>query len=372
MLILWQLIVFLSVISVLVIAHEYGHFLAARKSGVKVEQFAIGFGPQLLKIKGKETDFYIKAVPLGGYIKMAGESRQEASGQPDEFFSKPVGVRALIVFAGPFFNYILAYVFFFIIMLIGFPYPEPVVGEVMAKYPAATAGVKENDRILLVNGKKIENWYDVSREIASSKNNVEMVVDRKGARTNLNIPLVKTAIPDEFGRKRATNAIGVRPSGSVKIVKYNFLQAFGKAREILFSITVMIVKGFWLMITGAIPFKESVAGPLGIFYITSKMLEIGIGALLNLMAALSVSLAIMNLLPLPLLDGGHLFLFGIEKLRKKPISDKTDEVITKVGFAMLGVLFVVILFNDIGKFGSKIWSPDHQGQRVTGSSGQGK
>jgi regulator of sigma E protease len=184
-----------------------------------------------------------------------------------------------------------------------------------------------------------------------------MVVDRKGTRMDLNIPLTKTALPDEFGRKKTTSVIGVTPSGDVKVVKYSFGQAFGKAAEVLFSITTLIVKGFWLMITGAMPFRESVAGPLGIYYITSEMLKIGIGAILNLMAALSVSLAIMNLLPLPLLDGGHLFLLGIEKIRKKPISDKTDDVITKVGFAMLGVLFVVILFNDISKFGSKIWGP---------------
>lgn len=352
-----SLLVFIAVISILVIAHEYGHFLAARKSGVKVEQFSIGFGPQILKVKGKETDFFIKAVPLGGYIKMAGESRQELSGQANEFFAKPIGIRALIIFAGPLFNYILAYVFFFFIAVIGFPYPEPVVGKVMEKYPAAAAGVKENDRILQINGKKIENWYDVSREIASSKNSVVMLVDRKGSRIALNIPMIRTDLPDEFGRKKNTSVIGVTPSGDVKVVKYNFFQAFGKAGEVLFSITALIVKGFWLMITGAMPFKESVAGPLGIYYITSEMLKIGIGAILNLMAALSVSLAIMNLLPLPLLDGGHLFLLGMEKLRKKPISDKADEVITKVGFAMMGVLFVVILFNDIGKFGSKIWGP---------------
>ena len=156
-----DIVVFVIVLSVLIVIHEFGHFLVARKSGVRVEKFAIGFGKELLKIKGKETDFSICLFPLGGYVKLAGENRAELKGADNEFFSQPASTRIKIVFAGPLFNYILAFMLFWLIAMLGFPYHDNVVGKVLDGYPAKEAGVKENDRIVEVNGKKVADWYDL-------------------------------------------------------------------------------------------------------------------------------------------------------------------------------------------------------------------
>ncbi len=347
-------IIFIIIVGILIIVHEFGHFIAARKSGVKVEKFAIGFGPVLFTIKGKNTDFLICLFPLGGYVKMAGENRLETKGLADEFFSKPVLTRMKIVFAGPFFNYFFAFLLFWIIAVIGFPYIEPIVGKVKEGFPAQSAGLKEGDRILSVNGKKVEHWLDMTQLIRESKNSVFLDIDRQGQKLSLKVPLEKAEGGDEFGRKKSVAVIGIEASSKVKIIKYNLFQGALKAFETVVGLTVLTIKGFFYMVAGTLSPKD-VAGPLGIYYITSQTIKLGIVAILNLMAILNVSLAIVNLLPLPVFDGGHIFLLFIEKIRRKPISEKTDILLTRVGIAIIGILMIFVFYNDIVNFGSKIW-----------------
>ncbi|MCK4912682.1 MAG: RIP metalloprotease RseP [Candidatus Omnitrophica bacterium] len=343
-----------TIFSILIVIHEFGHYIAAKRSGVKVERFALGFGPVLFRKKGKETEFVVCAFPLGGYVKMAGDTRQEHKGLNNEFLSKSVGVKSKIVFAGPLFNYILALVIFCIIALIGFPYPDSVVGSVLDDYPAKAAGVEEGDRILAVNGNEIEHWMDMAEEIYQAKDTVNLRIEREGKIISLAIPLQQKEITDDFGKRKNVSMIGIGASSEIKTVKYNFPQAIIKGFESLFKLTFLVVKGFLFMILGVIPFKEAVAGPVGIYYITSEVIKIGIVPTLHLLAALSISLAIINLFPIPVLDGGHLLFFFMEKVRGKPISEKVEDNLTRVGLSLLILLIVFVFYNDIVRFGPKI------------------
>lgn len=348
-------IIFIVILSILVVAHEFGHFIAARLSKVRVERFAIGFGPVLFTIKGKETDFVFCLFPLGGYVKLAGDNRQECKGKEDEFLAKPVFTRIKIVFAGPLFNYIFALVLFWAIALLGFPYIEPVVGKIKEGYPAQAVGVQEGDKVLAVNGKKVDNWSEMTELIRSSKGHVFLDVERQGKKIPFDIPLQKAELGDEFGRKQSIPVIGIEASSKVKIVKYGLIEGFFKGVSALFELTGLVTKGFALMITGALPLREAVTGPIGIYYITSETVKLGIVAILNLMAVLNVSLAIVNLIPLPLFDGGHIFLFTLEKIMRRPISEKADNVLSRIGFVLIGTIVLFVFYNDLIKFGSRIW-----------------
>ncbi|MCP4652219.1 MAG: site-2 protease family protein [Candidatus Omnitrophica bacterium] len=361
---MFNLLIFIVILSILIVVHEFGHFLAARRYGVGVEKFAIGFGPVIFQIKGKATDFLVCLFPLGGYVKLAGETRQDCQGQRDEFYSKPVGVKTRIVLAGPMFNFLLAFVLFWAIAVIGFPRPDyanTVVGEVLQGYPAASAGLEEGDRIVIVNGKKVNDWLAMKAAITKSDEEVSLLVDRSGNALALTLGLKDSEYADDFGQKKSQRIIGIVPP--TINAKYNIFVGFFKAFQMLFSMTYFMAKGFLFIILGILPFKEAVAGPIGIFYITSEAVKIGIVAILHLMAVLNVSLTIVNLMPLPLMDGGHAFLFLIERIRKKRLSEKIEEIIARVGFAMLGLLIVFVFYNDVIKFGSKIW-PSKNAQQV--------
>ncbi|UCG35027.1 MAG: RIP metalloprotease RseP [Candidatus Omnitrophota bacterium] len=360
-----NLIIFILILSVLIVVHEFGHFLAARRNGVRVERFSIGFGTPIFKRKGKETDFWICAFPLGGYVKLAGDMRSEYHGHPFEFLSKPIGIKMKIVFFGPLFNFIFAFILFWVMGVVGFPYPDTVVGKVLEEYPAYEAGIQENDKVIEINDEKVQNWFEMSEKIYRSQEMITLKIERDGQILDFKVPLKEKEISDAFGRKRTVPIVGISASSKIKIVKYNFFHAFFKGVEATLRTAFFIVKGFTFMILGIVPFKEAVAGPLGIFYITSEALKIGIVAILHLMAVLNVSLTIVNLIPLPLLDGGHLFLFFIEKIRKKQISERTEDFITQLGFILIAFLIVFVFYNDVIRFGSKIWHGKRQETQQT-------
>jgi regulator of sigma E protease len=347
-----SLLIFIIVLSILIIAHEFGHYLAAKQAGVKVERFSIGFGPTLLKIEGKETQFLISLFPLGGYVKLAGDNRAECKGLEYEFFSKPAGIKSRIVVAGPLFNYFLAFLIFVGIGIIGgfLPYQSPIVEEVLKDYPAYSAGIKEGDRILEINGKRIIIWAEIAQEIQKSKEKVSIKLKRKGEIISLEVPLKQKEVIDSLGKKRTISVIGISSK------RYGFFKAFFKAAEAMFNLTFLILRNFILMILGVIPFKKEITGFIGIYYFTAQAAKAGLIALLDFMALLNISLAIVNLFPLPILDGGHLIIFLVEKIRKKQISERAEDILTRIGFAIIGLLIVFIFYNDIVRFGPKIWN----------------
>jgi regulator of sigma E protease len=253
------------------------------------------------------------------------------------------------------FSYLFAFILFWCIAVVGFPYPEAIIGKVKEGYPAQRVGLKEGDKILEVNAKSVGNWLEMTAMIRKSKSKVSLKVERDGESLSLDVPLEEKNINDEFGAKRSVSVIGIEPSTKIKIVRYNLFKGFFKGLETLFGLTFVTFKGFIFMILGKIPLKEAVTGPLGIYYLTSETVKMGISALMYLMAVLNISLFVVNLIPAPLLDGFHILVFFIEKIRKKQLSEKTEDFFARLGYVILGVLIIFVFYNDFVKFGPKFW-----------------
>ena len=348
-----SILAFIFVFGVLIFIHEFGHFLLAKRNGVRVEKFSFGFGPKLLGKKIGNTEYMISAVPLGGYIKMAGdELGEKRKGAPDEFLSKSCAQQAQIVAAGPILNYLLAFFLFSFIFIIGSPTTTSRVGQLLDDYPAKEAGLKEDDVILAVNGEKAEYWPRM-QEIISQKTEGEITLDIKRGEEILEIK-VKPRVEereDIFGQKIKIALIGIYPSEEISEIKYPLVKSFRKGGEELVSLTSLTYKALWFIVIRRLSFRESLTGPIGIFYFTGRAASLGFVYLLKLMAILSMSLAIFNFLPMPVLDGGHLFFLLLEKLRKRPVSVRTQELAHQVGTMILIALMVFVFYSDLIKFG---------------------
>ncbi|MDP8266100.1 MAG: RIP metalloprotease RseP [Candidatus Aceula meridiana] len=346
-------LVFITVLSILVIVHEYGHFITARKMGVHVERFAIGFGPKLLsrRIKGG-TEFLICLIPLGGYVKMAGDERNDCTGKANEFYSKPIGQRSLIVLAGPIVNYVFAYICFCVVFMVGYPTMAPKVGELIDGYPAQEAGLLVGDTVKQIGQKKIENWEDLQKTVSRSKGkSLDFLVLRENTPFHVIVNPVGEEAENIFGQKIQSRFVGMRPEKEIILLRYGPLSAVVKAAQKLGAITTTTYKALYLMVTGGMAAKDAVTGPVGIFYMIKEAAQLGFSYVVYLMSVISASLAIFNLLPLPVLDGGHLFLFGIEKLRGKPLSKKVDEAIHRVGLSMIILLALFVFYTDFARYG---------------------
>jgi len=335
------------VLSVMILSHELGHFIMAKKMGVRVEAFSLGFGPKLWSTKKGETEYKICLVPLGGYVKMAGEeSGEKRTGAEWEFYSKPAGRRFNIIAAGPVVNYLLGIILFCIVFMMGTSVLTSHIGEVMEGYPAEKAGLKAGDRIIEMEGKKVESWTDVTNIIYSKKEgNIELSVKRN--KRVLDFIVERESAKDLLGRP--VRIIGIKPSDEVEFVKYGLGGSLKMAAGMTWNITALTYRAIGGMLTGAVPMK-GLAGPVRIFAITGQAAKAGIVPLLSISALISVSLAIINLLPLPPLDGGHILFLGIEKLRGRPIDVKVQETVQQVGWVLLMTLLVVVSWNDITSF----------------------
>jgi len=349
---LLSLIYFLIVLSILVMVHEFGHFFTAKRLGVKVEKFSFGFGPRLFSIKKDETEYLISLIPLGGYVKMAGDEPSEAKNDPGEFLSKSISDRFKIIFAGPLLNYILAFLIFSAIFMFGSPTMTTEVGSLLKDYPAEKYGLKTGDKILAVNGKNVKYWEDMTEIIhKNTEGPIKLTVESSGTVRDAEImPLVRQT-KDIFGKEAKIALLGIAPSQKIEKVKYDFFTSFYMGGKKLVQLTALTYKAIWSMCIGRLSVKESMTGPIGIFIITGKAAELGFIYLAHLMAILSASLAIFNLLPLPVLDGGHIIFLALEKLRGKPLSMKTQEAITSAGVVFLILLTIFIFYNDMLKFG---------------------
>jgi len=348
-----SLVSFIIVLSILVIVHEFGHFIVAKKMGVRVEKFSIGFGPEIMGITKAETRYSISLIPLGGYVKLAGETSVEGvKGEKWEYLSRTVGERVRIIFAGPLLNYILAFLIFSFVFMAGSPTLTAKIGKVMPGYPAKSAGLKTGDRILNINGKDVVYWEDVTKIIHTNKNpEMKLLVERNGEQVSIIAMPKSQDMKTIFGSRKNISIIGIAPSDEVVYVKYGFLKSIYMGAEKLWMLTYITCRALWASITGAIPVKESMTGPIGIFYITGQAAKLGLVYLLQLMGVLSASLAIFNLLPVPVLDGGHILFLMIEKIRKKPVSIKMQENVTQIGMGLLIVLMVFVFYNDFMRFG---------------------
>ncbi len=344
-------VVFAAVLGVLITVHEWGHFIAARLVKVKVDVFSFGFGRRLFGFKRGDTDYSIRLFPLGGYVKLAGDNRREYTGKPDEFLSKTPLQRTFIVLMGPVCNYLLGLVFLWVVFMIGMPTLTSLVGAVKAGYGAEAAGIMAGDRIISINGEKVVYFDEMRKKIRSQRDAaaVHVELERAGTMMTLEVPIHSTQVDDGIGGSHRAGMIGVLPSGELVKVVYGPLGAAWHALEHAWDITDMTCTAFWRMITGKLSIRESIAGPLGIFFVTSEAAQMGIAVLMHLIALLSLSLAIFNVLPLPVLDGGHLLLLAIERVRGRPLSANVEMVLTNIGMTMLLSLALFVTYNDIAR-----------------------
>lgn len=349
---LLSLIYFLIVLSILVLVHEFGHFFFARRVGVRVEAFSFGFGPKLFSIKKGETEYLICAIPLGGYVKMAGDEPGTLTNQKWEFLSRSIWDRFQIIFAGPLLNYILAFLIFWIVFMFGSPMMTTKVGNLLKDYPAARDGILVGDRIITVDGKSVKFWEDMTTIIHKhTEGPIRLSIERDGLRIEKDVTPTVRKVKDIFGKETQVALIGIGPSTEMDKAKYGFFEAAGISFRKVVDLTVVTYKALWAILTGKLSLKESVTGPIGIFVLTGQVAKMGFIYILHLMGILSASLAIFNLLPLPVLDGGHIIFLAIEKLRGRPLSVKTQELIANIGIAFLILFTLFIIYNDVLRFG---------------------
>ncbi|MEI6631854.1 MAG: RIP metalloprotease RseP, partial [bacterium] len=292
-------------------------------------------------------------IPLGGYVKLAGDNLEEYKKGSNEYLSKAPLQRALIVFFGPLFNYILGFLCFWLIFFAGYPTLTTKVGGLIEGLGAKAAGIQTGDRITGIDGKKVLFWEDIQRLVLAQKDKESLKISllRGDKEYNIEVRLEQRQLDDPIGEKRNVPLLGITPfMDEIVKVRHGIVESFVLSAGKMYDMTVLTYKALFRMATGRISMRESVTGPLGIFYITSKAASIGLIAVLHLIAVLSVSLGLFNLLPLPLLDGGHIFLLALEKFRGRPLSPKSEHAIAKIGLTMIIMLAVIVTYNDLARF----------------------
>lgn len=345
---------FVIVLGVLIFVHELGHFLFAKFCGVRVLKFSLGFGNKLISRKWGETEYLISAFPLGGYVKMYGEQQGEEISPEDRqrsFSHKTVWQRFTIVFGGPLFNLLFAVVlFFFMFALAGIP--EPVdstkIGEVTPGSVAEQAGIRTGDLVRSMNGKPTTSWSHVSEAVKESGGEeMTLVVDRQGeeltVRAKPTMQKVKNLFGEEVGERYM---LGIVRSDDIRYRTATVAESIEAACIQTWNLGYLTVMGIVKMIQQVIPASE-LGGPIRIAELAGQQMEAGWMNLLYFMGLLSVNLGILNLLPVPVLDGGHLVFLSLEAVRRKPLSERAMEISQKVGIAVLGTLMVFVFYNDI-------------------------
>ncbi len=355
------LLAFVVVLGVLVFIHELGHYLAARWRGVKVETFSIGFGPPLLKWQDRAgTEWRVGPIPLGGFVKPHGfegpdeaTPEQQAAWEPGRtFHDKPVLSRAIIILAGPVFNFLLAFVLFTILFATcGQPQVKNEIGSVMAGSAAATAGLKPGDTITAVGTQATPSATSVQQAIAGDPNLATVLhVKRNGQ--DVTLPVTIGTAPDSGAAK---------PSGQLGVT---FVTEAGQPVSLpvavvdganaTWSTTVQTLDGLWQIICGRHTARD-LGGPLRIAQLSGQVAQYGFVSLLSFMALLSVNLGLINLFPVPILDGGRLVFYLAEAIRGRPVPKKIQEVGFQAGFALIAGLFLFSTFNDLSSFGLFRW-----------------
>lgn len=351
-----SLLSFILVLGVLIFVHEFGHFLFAKLFGVRVLKFSLGFGNKLIGKKWGETEYLISAFPLGGYVKMYGEQPGEEIAETEKavsFSHKTVWQRFGIVFAGPLFNLLFAvFVFWLMFSFAGLPdlADSTKIGEVSPGSAAEKAGLKKNDIILSINGVAMTSWEQVSETIRNSDGKEVQLVLQRGQET-LTVAATPTmdAVKNFFGEEvEKRYLLGIGRTEELVFTEVSFPEAVKYAFIQTWSLIVLTVMGIIKIIQQVIPASE-LGGPIRIAEMAGQQLEAGWVNLLHFTGLLSINLGILNLLPIPVLDGGHLVFLGIEAVRRKPLSENAMMRAQQVGIALLGTLMIFVFYNDIAR-----------------------
>lgn len=354
----------LLVLGLLIFVHELGHFLAAKRLGVGVVRFSLGFGPVLLSRRIGETEYALSAIPLGGYVKMIGEEEdgiqggeEIASEEPpsppqlraDSFANKPAWARATIIFAGPAFNLLFAWLLYSILFATGVPVLTTAVGDVKEGMPAAAAGIEAGDTIRAIDGKPVSRWDEMAELIRSSGGKpVSVEVERDGGDRTLTLEPQEIEGKSIFGETLSAWAIGIGPSSHTITEKSGVIESIGRGFNQTVEACRLIVMSLVKLVQRVVP-ASSLGGPLMIMKMAGDQAEEGAQALIGFMAILSVNLGILNLLPIPILDGGQLMFMGIEAIRRRPLAPRQREFAMQVGMFLLISLMGFVFFNDISR-----------------------
>lgn len=339
-------------LGVLVLAHELGHFLVARLADVKVLVFSLGFGKKLISYKRGETEYALSIFPLGGYVKMLGESEDDEISEEEahrSYSNKPPLVKMAIAFAGPFFNVLFAGFLFYIIFVTGYPVLLPKIGDVIKDSPAAIAGLREGDVIEGIEGRPVREWTDLQATVSSSDTKaLQFAVKRDGKVFNVNITPRESEEKNVFGETVSRKMIGVAPSGETLTQRESVISAFPKAVVRTYNICELTVVGLVKLVQGSISSKN-IGGPILILQTAGKTAREGKSTFLNFVAIISINLAIVNVLPIPILDGGHMLFYAIELIIRRKISPKTVEIAQRVGVVVLVMIMAFAFYNDIAR-----------------------
>lgn len=354
-----SVILFIVILVILIVGHEFGHLIAAKRAGMKVPEFGVGFPPRLWGKKIGDTEYTVNALPFGGFVKIVGEDG--ANDDPDAFSKKPKSAQALTLFAGPFANVLIGALAFYIAFLVGMPTaveePDPrmtgtrvVVSELLPNSPAAKAGVSIGDTVLSVTVGDTTTVVRTPADIAASlpeTGAITLLTMRGGEERSYTVTPSTGVIPDNPEKK----ALGV---GSLLVgtIAYGPLEALFKAAAATLNGLWAILVGFGTLIAGLVTWSaslETLSGPVGIATLVGDAAYFGAGQVLALTAVLSLNLAILNLLPFPALDGGRLAMLGIEVVRGRAVHRETAAVVNTVGFFILIGLMLIVTWNDIAK-----------------------
>jgi len=355
----WDYVVpFLVILTILVFVHEFGHYFVARRCGVRIETFSIGFGPELFGWTDRAgTRWKVSAVPLGGYVKMFGESDADDTG-PDapklsdtdravSFHYKPLWARTAVVSAGPIANFVFAVVVLAgLFATAGEPFTPPVVGGVQPGSAAASAGIEPGDRFVSVAGEKVDRFEDIQTIVRDNPGvPLPVVVARDGQQVALKVTPRVHEETDRFGNTHRIGFLGV-VGGSRQFVRHGVFTATVRAVEETYSLSAATLKAVGQMIAGTRTAAD-LGGPLRIAQMSGEVAQIGFVSAILFLAVLSINLGLVNLFPVPVLDGGHLLFYAVEAIRGKPLGPKAQEVGFRIGLALVVGLMIFATWNDL-------------------------
>jgi regulator of sigma E protease len=350
---------FLVILTILVFVHEMGHFLIARRNGVRVEVFSIGFGPEIFGWTDRaKTRWKLSAIPLGGYVKMFGDAN--AASQPGadlaemteeeravSFHAKRLGPRTWIVAGGPLANFLFALVLLVgLFTTVGQPFTPPVVGEVMPDSAAAAAGILPGDRFVSINGSTIERFEDVQRIVRPRADEpLDIVVERDGRKVTFTAVPQRKEMVDNFGNRQKIGLLGISRTG-VEYVRRDIATAVWRAGQETFALSLGTLEAIGQIIAGTRS-AEELGGPLRIAQMSGQVAETGLVPAIWFMAVLSINLGLINLFPSPMLDGGHLLYYAIEAVRGRPLGERAQEYGFRIGMALVFSLMLFVTLNDL-------------------------
>lgn len=329
------------ILAILILVHEIGHFGVARRIGIPVYEFSLGFGKKLYSTRKDGVEYSLRLVPLGGFVRMAGEEQGDMN-DPQGFNNRKPWEKMAVSFSGPFMNFVLGvivFIYIFTFIGLGFPSDEPVVGEVIKGKPAYTAGLQSNDRVLSMNGQEINSWDEFVSNIQAypAGTSLATVVERDGARQTITMISV-------LDQSSGNPIVGVYPQlnfvrqGIIESIRLGFVQTY--------QMTMALLGGLGMLFTGAAS-SSDLAGPVGITSMVGEAARSGMVYLLSFAAFLSINLGVINLLPIPALDGSKIVFALIEMVRRKPMDPEKEGFIHWLGFMFLILLIIFATYNDI-------------------------